>query len=230
VERGIDSYKRCVENYDLIEKMTTLILQRQSEVDGVAGKLMRDALTTGFVIFDSEFNRDGSVAVVQFMVNPDTIYIIRTTMFSHLPELVRTILSDSRIVKIGHSLESDERAMMRTHGIEIRSKMDVRHVLMSLGVRIPSMEKRSNLKELMTVLVPELPVIELSWWEKVNWKYFNRRKITYLEGDVRGVYEICVKILKQDRLHWSHFEARIPKIEDLLDRKVTQQAWFSFNC
>jgi ribonuclease D len=212
--------------------MFTYILETQGEVDQVSGRLMNDALRNGVIAFDSEFNADGSVAVVQLMPTRNTIYIIRISMLPHFPEIVKTILIDSRIIKIGHSLESDERAMMRNFGFGIRSKFDVRHLLMSLQIRIPLMGRKSNLKGLMEALVPEVPIIDLKWWEKVDWRQINPRRITYLEGDVRGVYEICANLMMLDRfddLRWTSFQWRIPGIEYLLDRDVSQQSWILFN-
>jgi hypothetical protein len=194
---------------------------------------MNDTLRNGIVAFDSEFNLDGSVAVVQLMPTRHRIYIIRTSLLPQFPEIVRAILMDSRIIKLGHSLESDERAMMRNHGFRIRSKFDIRHLVMSLQIKIPSMGRRSNLKGLMDALVPEIPNVDLNWWDKVNWNHFNPRKIRYLKGDVQGVFEICAKLLKIDRLsdlRWTTFQGRILGIEDCLDRDVSQQSWFIFNC
>jgi ribonuclease D len=213
--------------------MITQIIETQGEVDQISGRLMNDALRNGIIVFDSEFNMDGSVAVVQLMPTRHRIYIIRTSMLSQFPEIVKTILMDSRIIKVGHSLESDERAMMRNHGFRIRSKLDIRHLIMRLRIKIPSMGRKSNLKGLMDALVPEIPNIDLNWWEKVNWNHLNPRKIMYIQGDVQGVFEICAKLMKVDRLsdlRWTTFQGRILGIEDCLDRDVSQQSWFIFNC
>jgi hypothetical protein len=213
--------------------MFTNILETQGEVDQIAGKLMNDALRNGIIALDTEFNADGSIAVVQLMASHHTVFIIRTSLFSQFPEIVRTISMDSRIIKIGHSLESDERAMMRNHGFGIKSKLDVRHLLMALKFRIPLMGRKSNLKGLMEVLVPEVPTVDLRWWEKVNWSHINPRRVTYLEGDVRGVYEIFCKLLMVDRmtdLRWTTMQGCVREIEYFLDREVTYQSWIMFNC
>jgi hypothetical protein len=213
--------------------MFTHILETQGEVDQIAGKLMNDALRNGIIVFDSEFNADGSVAVVQLMPSHHVVFIIRTSLFPQFPEMVRTILMDSRIIKIGHSLESDERAMMRNYGFGIKSKLDVRHLLMALQIRIPSMGRKSNLKGIMEALVPEVPTVDLKWWEKVDWRQINQRRVTYLEGDVLGVYQICCNLLRVDRLtdlRWSTFQHLVRGIEYFLDREVTYQSWFMFNC
>jgi ribonuclease D len=213
--------------------MITHILETQGEVDQISGRLMNDALRNGIVAFDSEFNLDGSVAVVQLMATRHRIYIIRTSLLPHFPEIVRAILMDSRIIKVGHSLESDDRAMMMNHGFRITSKLDIRHLMMILQVRIPSMGRKSNLKGIMEALVPEVPNINLNWWEKVNWNHLSPRKIMYVRGDVQGVIEICAKLMMVDRLsdlQWTTFKRRIPSIENYLDRHVGQQSWFIFNC
>jgi ribonuclease D len=213
--------------------MFTHILETQGEVDQISARLMNDALRNGIVAFDSEFNMDGSVAVVQLMPTRHRIYIIRTSLLPQFPEIVRAILMDSRIIKIGHSLESDDRAMMMNHGFRIASKLDIRHLMMNLQVRIPSMGRKSNLKGLIEALVPEVPNIVLNWWEKVNWNHLSPRKIMYVRGDVHGVIEICAKLMMMDRLsdlQWTTIKRRIPSIENYLDRNVSQQSWFIFNC
>jgi hypothetical protein len=210
--------------------MTVVILESQADVDLVAGEWLEVALSNGLIVFDSEFDRDGLVAVAQLMLDRDTIYVIRISGFPRLPEVVRTILTDPRIVKIGHSLESDERAFTRTYGFGIRSKLDVRRVLMTLGTRVPSMGRKSNLKGLMTVLVPDLPAINLPWYKKVDWRRLDTGRIAYLESDVRGVYEICARSTNEENsLTWSTFRERVPGIEVFVDREVTQNAWLDFN-
>jgi ribonuclease D len=202
------------------------------EVDQISGRLMNDALRNGIVAFDSEFNLDGSVAVVQLMATRHRIYIIRTSLLPQFPDIVREILMDSRIIKIGHSLESDDRAMRMNHGFRITSKLDIRHLMMYLEVRIPSMGRKSNLKGIMQALVPEIANIDLKWWEKVNWNHLCPRKIMYVRGDVQGVYEICAQLMNVDRLsdiRWTTIRRRIPSIENYLDREVRQESWFLFN-
>jgi ribonuclease D len=213
--------------------MFTQIIETQGEVDQISARLMNDALRNGIVAFDSEFNLDGSVAVVQLMATRHRIYIIRTSMLPQFPEIVKTLLMDSRIIKVGHSLESDDRAMRMNHGFRINSKLDIRHLMMSLQVRIPSMGRKSNLKGIMEALVPEVPNIGLNWWEKIDWNHLSPRKIMYVRGDVQGVYEICAQLMKVDRLsdlRWTTLQERIPSIEYYLDRHVGQQSWFIFNC
>jgi ribonuclease D len=213
--------------------MITHIIENQNQLNQISGRLMNDCLRNGLIAFDSEFNLDGSVAVVQIMATRHRIYIIRTSMLSQFPEIVRRILMDSRIVKVGHSLESDERAMMMNYGFRISSKLDIRHLLMILQVRIPCMGRKSNLKGIMDALVPEIPNVHLNWWEKLNWNNLNPRKIMYVRGDVQGVIEICAKLMMVDRLsdlQWITFQRRIPGIEYYLDQDVRQEAWFIFNC
>jgi 3'-5' exonuclease len=213
--------------------MITHIIESIEELHSIEERLMRDVHRNGIVAFDSEFNADGSVAVVQLMATRHVIYIIRTSLLPEFPEILKSIMLDSRIVKVGHSLESDERAMRRNFGFGIASKLDVRHVLMSLRAKVPSMGIKSNLKGLMEVLVPEVPTYDLRWWEKVDWSHFNPQRVAYLEGDVRGVYEICAKVMMLDRfrdLQWDIFQARVPGIESYLDRDVTLQSWYGFNC
>src|SRR6266478_2473345 len=213
--------------------MFTTILETREEVELIAADLLNDAARNGFVIYDSEFNADGRVAVVQIMSSRHQIYIFRTSLMGEIPAVVKEILSDANIVKVGHSLESDELALRRYHGFGFGNKFDVRHLLMSLQVRIPSMGRRSNLKELMAALVPELRGVELGWWDKTDWDDdFTMEKIQYLKLDVLGVYMVCLRVMGANEfqdLKWSTFVTNVPNVEQLIDRRVHQEEWVIFN-
>jgi hypothetical protein len=213
--------------------MITRLVRTCSELNAVSARLTGDSSRYGVVAFDSEFDRLGNVAIVQLMPTRRIVYIVFVSLFDRFPAVVRDILQDPSVVKIGHSLENDERAL----GFPIASKLDVRLLMMRLGARIPSLGARSRLKELMKALTPEIPLVDLGGWRQLtDWTRIDARRIAYLEGDVRGVYEICAKLLGKDeedqfvdQLRWSDFRTRVPTIDDSINRQFDQREWLTFN-
>jgi hypothetical protein len=208
--------------------MITHLVRSRAELAPLAARLANDALRYGVLAFDAEFDRAGRVVVAQLMAHRRDVYILLVSRFEGgFPDVVRRLLEDARIVKIGHSLECDERAL----GFAIRGKLDVRNLMMSRGIRVPSLGARSRLKELMRMLVPEVPVVHLGGWRALtDWTRIDSRRISYLEGDVRGVYEICFRILLGDdsfvQLRRADFGA---DADELADRAFDQRAWLAFN-
>jgi hypothetical protein len=211
--------------------MITRLVRTRSELDAVSARLTNDSLRYGVVAFGAEFDRRGRVAVVQLMPNRQRVYIVFVSLFEGFPDVVRDILRDPRVVKIGHSLENDERAL----GFPIASKLDVRLLMMRLGARIPALGARSRLRELMRALTPEIPLVDLGGWRQLtDWSIIDAQRIAYLEGDVRGVYEICAKLVLKEadsfsQLRWSDFTMLLPSIGDSIDRPFDQREWVPFN-
>lgn len=225
-------YLTCQFNITSVE-MITIIVEDQITLDYTSESLLSDINKNGLVIYDSEFDRHERIAVIQMMTNRDTIYIIRISMFNDMPEIVRSILKNTNIIKIGHSLDIDERVLMKNYGFGIEPKLDVRSILMCLDIKIPCMGIKSNLKDLVRNLVSEISVIELSWVEKMDWNHINNKKIQYLESDVRGVYEICSLVMglsREIKLDWTIIKSTIPRICDMFNQNIDQRSWSIFNC
>jgi len=214
------------------KRVTTRVFIYPEDLDQVSRFILRDARENGFVIFDSEFDKYGKVVVIQMMVNHHEVIIIKLSKFIQIPDVVRTILIDKNIIKVGHSLESDTRALMKTFQIGIKSTLDIRWILMLLGLTIPHIGPKSNLKMLLEHFTPEIDIIDLHWTEKTNWRYIDEKRIAYLKGDVLGVYLICARSMQMDEdedLKWSDFWSNISQIQTRVDRPVTQFEWKIFN-
>ena len=95
------------------------------------------------------------------------------------------------------------------------------------------MGRRSNLKELMAALVPELRGVDLGWWDKTDWDGdFTMEKIQYLKLDVLGVYMICLRVMGANEfqdLKWSTFVTNVPNVAQMFDRRVHHEEWVIFN-
>lgn len=143
--------------------------------------------------------RSNPVCLVQISTL-DRAYLYRITRGGSLPPLLRSILEDPSIVKVGHSLDDDSRLLRQSNLVSgIYSTIDTLPIAIKLGCLRPALQTLG-----MLFLAGEISkAMQVSNWEVAA---LSPEQIQYAATDawtpLRGMYLICIMRLLSTSFVW----------------------------
>ncbi|EFX73459.1 hypothetical protein DAPPUDRAFT_325251 [Daphnia pulex] len=174
----------------------TTIVTRISEWDEVYSVLSKHCSEVPILGFDCEWsNVDGNtqpIALIQLASHQGVCALVRVCCLSTLPESLKNILTNPKILKVGVATWEDASKLKRDLGIQFCGGYDVRHLIFRHPKRV-SLLSKSGLSG--TVLNKHFSV-RCSDWEAEN---LSTIQVKYAAQDAIASIAICLKLVAETR-------------------------------
>lgn len=182
----------------------TTIVTRISEWDEVCSVLLRDCAEIPILGFDCEWvNFNGNtqpIALIQLASHQGICALVRVCCLSTLPETLKNILSNPKILKVGVATWEDASKLKKDFGIQFCGGFDVRHLILRHPKRL-SLSARSGLSGLSEQLLGKALnkhySVRCSDWEAEN---LSDVQVKYAAQDAVASIAICLKLIAETTL------------------------------
>jgi hypothetical protein len=185
----------------MYEKKISVIMDVETEIfeDRVTWSIFKDEVKeklarTRVVVFNTQLDNRGNIAIISIMVSREIIYIFRIDLMGFIPKFVLNTLTSPQIIKVGFNLDEEIERFVRV-GWRINTKID-----------LSDFAPGRSLRKLTEIISPETRLIDqdsliTSWAPD-----FTPHQLEYLNFHVRACYDIIRQLAGIPLDHDASFE------------------------
>ena len=201
--------------------MTVSVIESEPDLKTVEN-FVKCAKTHKILGLDLEWVNNGKPSLMQLALPDGKCILVRLSMLKEIPSMLQQLLQQPDVIKLGVGIKQDCDKLLADYGVNVRSWVDIRHVVQPRRETLRSLGMASIAKTILYLNLDKDRKIRRSNWNEGDCDgQLSQKQIEYAANDALIAVSAILALAIEEFEYLSFWKTKEASYDDLVQESIS---------